>query len=1002
MTAFIKKAGDTRMAFVGKSGIIPAVVAVLLNMIPAAEGKELQTDEAHRALRIETGDMHSAPSFGLAVSLDGKMVATGSNDRTVRIWALPGLRLLRKIFLPVGSPNQDYQGGIYTVAFSPDGTTIAASGWTGSWDRDDGPWCVYIIDVATGRIQRTVCDLPRRANHLAYSYDGNYLAVALKIGGGLRIYRTSDYTLAAEDRDYGETCTWVEFDRSGRLATTSYDGMVRLYDAHFLRIKSQAMPESRQPDSLSFSSDGKQIAVGYLGSQAPNLRWSPAVDVISAEDLSVTFRPDLDGVDNGALWRVAWSFDGNSLYATGTWRRGGSYPIRRWSNGGRGRPHDIAGSASQTVRLLALPTGGIVFVGEAPFIGVIAADEQLAAQSSFPMADFTDIGETLAVARDGYTVQFSFAPSGQDPAYVSLLRQTLVQGRAPDKEQLTHPITDLPTLDIRGWARGDRPTLNGTPLKMPRPYEQALSLAIAPDGSSFVLGTVWNLIRYDPSGHIVWSRPVPFNAHGVVVTADGRLVVAAIGDGTIRWYAMDDGRELLSFFPNRIDRRWVAWTQKGYYMASVGGENLIGWQVNTMPDQAADFFTAQRFRSRFYRPYVVQQVLASLDEDRAVAAADRLAGVQGKEPDFQNLLPPVIEIVSHKDADPFTSSKIILRYTVRSPIGENITDIDVYIDDAKLAESAPIPAIADGNDTRSFELALPPHDVTLALVARSGEKTSEPRVVRLVWGGPPPAVSEPKERLLALLVGVSDYNNQEKLDKIGLEKLDFADRDASNLAAALDHQKSKAFSEVETKVLPNADATQIRDGLNWLAKAAREREKSKTLMGRDITMIFLAGHGKTENNVFFFLPTNADPDNLYSTAITGAEIVAVLSGLPGLKLVAIDACHAGAGVMQDGRANVPVEMIRLTNDMTNYRGVVFFGSSSERQSSYEDKKLKDGVFTAVLVDGLSQADFDGNSKVETWELESWLKNGVGKLTKNEQTPLRYTSPPGLDFTISQY
>jgi hypothetical protein len=78
--------------------------------------------------------------------------------------------------------------------------------------------------------------------------------------------------------------------------------------------------------------------------------------------------------------------------------------------------------------------------------------------------------------------------------------------------------------------------------------------------------------------------------------------VDAFGDGTIRWCRYSDGRELAAFFLNADQRRWVLWTPSGYYDASPGGEELIGWHVNNGPDKEADFFPASRFRSLKYRP----------------------------------------------------------------------------------------------------------------------------------------------------------------------------------------------------------------------------------------------------------------------------------------------------------------------------------------------------------------------------------------------------------------
>lgn len=43
------------------------------------------------------------------------------------------------------------------------------------------------------------------------------------------------------------------------------------------------------------------------------------------------------------------------------------------------------------------------------------------------------------------------------------------------------------------------------------------------------------------------------------ISADGRYVVAAYADGTIRWHRAEDGAELLAFFPHADRTDWVAW-----------------------------------------------------------------------------------------------------------------------------------------------------------------------------------------------------------------------------------------------------------------------------------------------------------------------------------------------------------------------------------------------------------------------------------------------------------
>ena len=121
-------------------------------------------------------------------------------------------------------------------------------------------------------------------------------------------------------------------------------------------------------------------------------------------------------------------------------------------------------------------------------------------------------------------------------------------------------------------------------------------------------------------------------ASGVNFSADGEIVAAACEDGTIRWLRWSDGQELLAFFVEPQSRKWVAWTPTGYYMASAGGEDLIGWQVNRGWEQEADFFPASQFRAQYNRPDIVRLVLQTRDEAEAVrrANAESERGVEAK------------------------------------------------------------------------------------------------------------------------------------------------------------------------------------------------------------------------------------------------------------------------------------------------------------------------------------------------------------------------------------
>ena len=139
-----------------------------------------------------------------------------------------------------------------------------------------------------------------------------------------------------------------------------------------------------------------------------------------------------------------------------------------------------------------------------------------------------------------------------------------------------------------------------------------------------MLGADWSLQAIDAKGQHLWQRKAPGTVWGVNISGDGRLVVAAYGDGTIRWHRMDDGRELLALFVLADKQNWVAWTPEGFYGATAGAFGVLQWQVNRGFDAAADTVPVYAI-PKLRRPEALALVLQELETARALGIADMKA-----------------------------------------------------------------------------------------------------------------------------------------------------------------------------------------------------------------------------------------------------------------------------------------------------------------------------------------------------------------------------------------
>jgi len=550
--------------------------------------------------------MHTAPIQSVAVDAAGRLAVTGCQDKTARVWSLTDGKLLQTIRMPAGPDT----GKIYAVAMSPDGNLVAAGGWTGSTTDATGH-SIYLFETRTGKMTARIAGLRATTHSLTFSSDGRYLAAGLGGRSGLRVYdRDRQWTEAFRDTDYGDGIFGATFAADGRLATTSRDGKVRLYDRDFkLVVPPRKGTGGDEPLSIAFDPDGTVLAVGYVD--------AATVDLFDGHSLASLPRPNVDGLRYGDLSRVTWSKDGKTLYAGGTYSERNVKFVLAWANAGRGERRALPAETDTVMGLAALPDGGLLVATQDPFLALLQPDGRSRWAHPSPKADLRRQHDTRAVSADGSIVDFGFEQGRNSPLRFDL--RALKLSRDPPADQQTTRARQT-GLDVKGWLNGLSPTLDGKPIKLER-YEKSRSLAVHPDGARFVLGAEWNLRAIDAKGQPLWTRKVPGIVWGVNITGDGRLVVASYGDGTIRWHRMDDGRELLALFVLTDKQNWVAWTPEGFYGATTGAFGVLRWHVNRGFDAAADTVPVHAI-PRLRRADALALVLQELETARALGIAD--------------------------------------------------------------------------------------------------------------------------------------------------------------------------------------------------------------------------------------------------------------------------------------------------------------------------------------------------------------------------------------------
>ena len=216
-----------------------------LNGTYAPELDSALVENLDRLYTIHTFAGHTGGIRSIAVSNDGKFLASGGEDYTIRIWETQTGNLVRTL--------EGHQDWVNDLAFSPDGKYLVS----GSFDGTGKIW-----DVASGEIHAPLSGNPGTIFAVAFSPDGKYVVT----GSNDNTAKLWDAQTGQEVRTFtghGGVVRDVTFSADGdHLLTGSDDKTAKIWDVKTGTLVDTFEGSQEDIYSVAFSPDGKQIVTG--------------------------------------------------------------------------------------------------------------------------------------------------------------------------------------------------------------------------------------------------------------------------------------------------------------------------------------------------------------------------------------------------------------------------------------------------------------------------------------------------------------------------------------------------------------------------------------------------------------------------------------------------------------------------------------------------------------------------------------------------------------------